>query len=189
MLRGAMNAPARFFITVLMGVTLTATTLAAPIAQLPDAQTRLIDDIITRLEISKDVAWTKFRSHLPVVNPQREAVIMKGLISQGEKIGLTRNEVTSFFRPQVFASCLLQEEMIEAWKAGILQPKNPPKDLQKEIRPRMVAISLKMLVDLKALPPSSFKNSFRQEADQRIQAMGFTKKVASTASSPLVNPR
>jgi chorismate mutase-like protein len=181
----------RFSLMILLALCLIGQTgyvLAAQDPQLSGAQSRLVDEIITRLQISRDVAWTKFQNHSPVIDLPREAAVLKGMKSQGEKMGLTDKEVTSYFQSQILASRLVQEELISGWKSGSPQPPTPPKDLQKEIRPLLIKVSLEMLATLKEIPSQSFSTAFQQQAGQRILAGGFSQGVADLASTPLGNP-
>jgi len=148
-------------------------------------QAQLSDSIILRLQIAKEVAWTKFQHHLPVADLAREAAILTALKSQGRKIGLTENEVSVLFVPQIAASRRAQEELITAWRFGSPRPSTPPKDLQCDIRPLVTKVSLEMLKEWKELPPESLSPAFQSETEKRIVHQGFSPEVAKIAASPL----
>lgn len=148
-------------------------------------QESLIASLVARLKLSKEVAWTKFQQHLPVADLKREAAILTALKSQGEKIGLTSNEVRVLFVPQIAASRRAQEELIAAWRFGTPLPKTPPKDLQRDIRPLVTKVSLEMLQEWKALPAQSRCADFQEAAERRIIQEGFSADVARIAASPL----
>ncbi len=148
-------------------------------------QSRLVTSIIARLELARDVAWTKYQHHAQVADLAREAAILTALKSEGEKIGLTADQVSRLFVPQIAASRRAQEELIGAWKFGSPQPKIPPKDLQHEIRPQVIKVSLDLLHEWKDLSPQSLSLAFQKEAEQRIVAKGFSPDVARIAASPL----
>ena len=149
------------------------------------SQASLIQSLVTRLKLSREVAWTKFQHHLPVADLKREAAILTALKSQGEKIGLSSNDVSVLFVPQIAASRRAQEELIAAWRFGAPRPKTPPKDLKRDIRPLVIKVSLEMLQEWKALPVQSHSPDFQESAERRIISEGFSPDVARIAASPL----
>jgi len=148
-------------------------------------QDHLVASIVTRLQISREVAWTKFQNHTPVADLAREAAILTALKSEGRKIGLTEDQVSALFVPQIAASRRAQEELIAGWRFGSPRPTTPPKDLQREIRPLVTKISMELLQEWKDLPPQSLSTTFRRDAEKRIVAKGFSPDVARIAASPL----
>jgi chorismate mutase-like protein len=148
-------------------------------------QDHLVASIITRLELAREVAWTKFQNHAPVADLAREAAILTALKSAGKKLGLTEDQVSALFVPQIAASRRAQEELIAGWRFGSPRPKTPPKDLQRDIRPLVTKISLELLQEWKDLPPQSLSSTFRRDAEKQIIAKGFSPDVARIAASPL----
>jgi chorismate mutase-like protein len=172
-----------FFLILLLCGSVVAQTPAS--FQTSPQQSSLIESLVTRLKLSKEVAWTKFQQHLLVADLKREAAILTALKSQGEKIGLTGNEVSYLFLPQIAASRRAQEELIAGWRFGSPRPKTPPKDLQRDIRPLVTRVSLEMLQEWKALPSQSRNADFQEAATKRIIQAGFSPDVARIAASPL----
>jgi chorismate mutase len=149
----------------------------------PATAVRLVHSMVERLKISREVAWTKYKKHLKINDPAREAAILASLQSQGRKIGLSDSTVACFFKSQFMASKKVQEELVNGWQSGRPLPTTPPKDLQKEIRPIVDMISRAILVELKATLPQSFTPEFRCYAEKEIHAQGFSWEVAEIAVS------
>ena len=154
-------------------------------AQASISQDRLVVAIIARLQLAREVAWTKFLNHSPVADPVREAEILAVLKSEGKKIGLTDDLVGVLCIPQIEASRRVQEELIAGWKFGSPRPTTRPKDLQHEIRPLVTRVSLEMLHEWRDLTPLLLSSRFRNETEKRISENGFSSAVARIAASPL----
>jgi len=146
----------------------------------------LIDSMIQRLEISKEVAWAKFQNHLPVADPTREAILLAGMTAEGIKLGLSKAQVTDFFQPQIMASRKVQEELIADWNAGKPMPTAPPKNLMSEIRPQVIRVSLELLREWKKMLSKPLPSELHHDAEEKIMHAGFSSEVAKIASSPLV---
>jgi len=156
-----------------------ATALARPGDQ-------IVNSIIARLLLSKEVAWSKFCSHSQVRDLAREAKVLTDLKEQGEAMGLTPDQVSFFFKPQIIASCRLQEELIAGWNSGLPLPKSPPKDLKDEIRPLLDKVDRTLLLQWKALAARPFDRADYYAAVEGIQEQGFSADIAKIAARPLV---
>lgn len=142
----------------------------------------MIGSIVERLQLSREVAWSKFSRHLGVGDPARESSLLASLKSQGILIGVTGKQVEALFKPQIEASRTLQQQLMDGWNRGIQQPVSSPKSLQREIRPQLDQISREMLQEWRSLLRQPFRPSLRREAEMAIQSHGFSKKIASIAS-------
>ena len=147
---------------------------------------QLVNSLLARLLISREVAWSKFCSHAKVRDLAREAKVLTDLKEEGRKIGMAPEEVVYFFKPQIVASCRLQEELIAGWGSGMLhRPTTPPKDLPGEIRPLLDKVDRTLLLQWKALSSKSFDRGDFYAAASKIEEHGFSADVAKIAARPL----
>lgn len=150
----------------------------------PDDQ--LINSIVARLLISREVAWSKFCNHAKVRDLAREARVLTDLKAEGGKLGLSPEEVNLFFKPQIIASCRLQEELMAGWASGAVpRPQSPPKDLPGEIRPLLDKVDQTLLLQWKAVSGKAFDQADYYTAKNTIQEQGFSADVAGIAARPL----
>jgi len=153
----------------------------------PDDQ--IVNSIIARLLLSKEVAWSKFCSHARVRDLAREAKVLTDLKEEGREQGLAPEQVSFFFKPQIVASCRLQEELIAGWSSGLPRPKTPPKELKEEVRPLLDKVDRTLLLQWKALATKSFDRADYYAAVQLIHEQGFSADVSKIAARPLLGPR
>jgi chorismate mutase-like protein len=144
-------------------------------------ENRLIEAMVRRLDLSRQVAWVKFENHIPISDPKREAEVLASLVKKGQEQGLAPRTVELFFTAQIRASRTIQGELIGAWKRGATLPAFPPWDLKKHIRPRLDAVSNDMLVALRTPP----QPGFRHFAYKSLRQRGFSHAVAAAAVAPL----
>lgn len=145
--------------------------------------------IIARLLISREVAWNKFCRHAQVRDLAREAKVLTDLKEQGKQIGLAPEDVVTLFKPQIVASCRLQEELMAGWASGALpRPSTPPKDLQVEIRPLLDKVDRTLLLQWKTVSSNSYDRGDYYAAVRTIEDQGFSADVAKIAARPF-SPR
>lgn len=145
------------------------------------SENRLVESMVRRLELSRQVAWVKFENHIPISDPKREAEVLASLVKKGQEMGLAPRTVELFFTAQIRASRTIQGEMIGAWKRGATLPTFPPWDLKRHIRPRLDAVSNEMLAALRTPP----QPGFRHFAYKALKQRGFSHAVAAAAVAPL----
>jgi chorismate mutase len=147
-------------------------------------ETRLIELMAQRLEVSRDVAWSKFNSGAPVLDPARERVVLTALVGQATRAGVGREAAERFFAAQIAASRQVQTEWIDGWKNGRPRPTTPPLDLANAIRPRLDAIGEQMVAALAArvVRPA---NGLSTRAKARLEAKGFSQAAAVIAAGGL----
>lgn len=149
-------------------------------------QEQLVNSLIARLLISREVAWSKYCSHAKVRDLAREAKVLTDLKQEGRRIGMDPEEVILLFKPQIIASCRLQEELIAGWASGTLpRLTTPPKDLPGEIRPLLDKVDATLLLQWKALSAKSFDQGDFYSAVRIIEEHGFSTDVAKIAARPL----
>jgi chorismate mutase-like protein len=154
---------------------------AAAIAR-PEEQ--LVNSVIARLLLSREVAWSKYSNHAKVRDLAREAAVLTALKREGAGIGLSPEEVLLLFKPQIVASCRLQEELMSGWASGLPRPANPPKDLKKDLRPLLDKVDATLLLQWKAVGARSFDLADFHAARRAIQEAGFSRDVANAAARP-----
>lgn len=89
-----------------------------------------------RLDLARDVAWTKWARKLPVRDPAREAIVLERTLRLAEATDLNSAAALRFMRAQIEASCLQQEYWMQVWKNGPGPPPGAPPSLDK-IRRRL----------------------------------------------------
>jgi chorismate mutase len=146
--------------------------------------TRLIELMAQRLDVSRDVAWTKFNSGAPVLDPPREQVVLTALVGQATRAGVGREAAERFFTAQIAASRQVQTEWIDGWKNGRPRPATPPLDLANAIRPRLDGIGEQMVAALAArfVRPA---NDLSTRAKVALEAKGFSQAAAAIAAGGL----
>jgi chorismate mutase-like protein len=146
----------------------------------------LVRLIIARLDLAREVAWSKFSRHAKVSDPEREARVLAGMRSEGEKLGIPGDQVFLLFKPQIIASCRLQEELIAGWASdSIPRPLTPAKDLQREIRPDLDKVDAALLRVWRVLSGKAWDRADFYAALGMIEQRGFSADVAKIAARPL----
>jgi chorismate mutase-like protein len=146
----------------------------------------LVDLIARRLELGRDVAWSKFNRGAAIVDAPREKAVLASIVSQAARAGIDSRPATTFFNAQILASRQLQEEVIDGWRRGLPRPDAPPANLVTDIRPRLDAIGEKMIAALAAAGrPSPSRVAAIEKA---LGAKGFSAAVARLAAAGLATP-
>jgi chorismate mutase-like protein len=103
---------------------------------------QLIDQ---RLSMMADVAKFKWNTRTPIEDLPREALIVAGFTKQATDLGIDAGLASTFFKGQIEAAKTLQREYFAKWQSeGADQFSNVP-DLAKEIRPKLDALTPRML--------------------------------------------
>jgi chorismate mutase len=134
-----------------------------------------------RLDLAREVAWTKFQSGAPISDPARESALIHDLAARAVKAGFSTSGTVIFFSSQIAASRQVQAELIDAWKRGAPRPKTKPLDLKIEIRPRLDAVSDQLLTAFLAHPDWLNSPARLQAARLDLVSRGFSVAVASLA--------
>ena len=155
------------------------------IAAVDERLNPLVTLMIQRLQLSREVAWSKCQAGIPVADRIREARMLTDLKVAGRQVGLTSEEVIRLFIPQIAASRRYQEELIAGWRSGIDVPKIKPLDLASEIRPRLDKLNLEMLRQWEVVCHTHLDWADREEAERMLRDRGISPDVAKIAVSPL----
>ena len=145
----------------------------------------LVTLMIQRLQLSREVAWSKCSAGIPVADPAREAKMLAALKSAGAQEGISSVEVARLFVPQIAASRRYQEELIAGWCSGIDIPKIEPLDLAADIRPRLDKVNREMLRQWAMVCREPLGWADRKEAQRMLGTRGIPSDVARIAVSPL----
>lgn len=151
----------------------------------PTPLSRLAAGVAARLEIARDVAWSKANSGAPVLDAERERALLAALVKQGEAAGLEASRVEKFFAAQMAASREAQTELIAAWTAGTAKrPETKPLDLRTQIRPRLDALSAELITTLGLLREENAALD-RVVLGRMLRQKGFSEAVAKLAAGGL----
>jgi chorismate mutase len=135
----------------------------------------------TRLELSREVAWIKYRNLRPIRDPQREAEVINRMAALAASRGLDIETVRTFFAAQIAASCAEQESLIRGWSRGTRPlPSYLPRELQKSVRQEVDTINLALLDAL-----SRPRTDLQRQTSLHLQRSGFSAKAAKLATAPL----
>lgn len=145
----------------------------------------LVTLMIQRLQLSREVAWSKCRAGIPVADPAREARMLTELKTAGSQEGITSEDVSRLFLPQIAASRRYQQELIAGWRSGIEVPKLKQLDLASEIRPRLDKVNQEMLRQWSVVCHTRLDWADREEAQLMLRERGIPTDVAKIAVSPL----
>lgn len=131
----------------------------AATAERPLAATRsqaidqLIELIARRLEVSIEVARTKWNTKAPIEDLVREADVIAAAADRASAHGLPRELVAEFFRAQIEASKRLQQGLHAEWRERQQRPFDQVADLAVEVRPVLDRLTPALLEALRlALP-------------------------------------
>jgi hypothetical protein len=107
------------------------------------------------------------------------------LKTAGSQEGITSEDVSRLFLPQIAASRRYQQELIAGWRSGIEVPKLKPLDLASEIRPRLDKVNQEMLRQWSVVCHARLDWADREEAQRMLRERGIPTDVAKIAASPL----
>jgi len=114
----------------------------------PQYLTELFSLIRERLELMPRVAQAKWNRKLPITDTQREATLLDRLQAKAIEHHLPPDLVREFFRAQITAAKLIQEQLFADWTASRQMAFENPPDLEREIRPRIDTLNEQLLTAL-----------------------------------------
>ncbi|MEO7726304.1 MAG: gamma subclass chorismate mutase AroQ [Burkholderiales bacterium] len=149
--------------------------LAACATQPSTSDVEKIDRVLTliqqRLAIADDVARNKWNSGAAIEDLPREREIIEGLSRQAAGYGLTADLAGDFFRAQIEASKIIQHARFRGWRAAG-QPKfSQVRDLGKDIRPALDALTPQMMRALADAAPALQAPESQRLIAQRANAI------------------
>ncbi|MGN6527663.1 MAG: gamma subclass chorismate mutase AroQ [Burkholderiaceae bacterium] len=147
---------------------------------------RLVD---ARLLLAPDVAQFKWNHHIPIEDREREAQIVAQLGGQAAALGVPREAAERFFRAQIEASKIAQNELFQGWdvfKHGQF-PDAP--DLATVTRPKIDALNEQLLHALADNWPVLSDPRRKADVERALRPMAaedVSAKAVAEALSPLV---
>jgi chorismate mutase len=138
-----------------------------------------------RLELAREVAWSKQHTGAPVLDSQREAESLAAIQQQAKTVGLPAGRIKALFAAQMAASRQVQTELLAAWAAGATPPATPPLDLRREIRPRLDVLNQQILEAFRPWVTADTAPLVKAYS-RELAAKGFSSKVAALALESLL---
>ena len=155
--------------------------LLSSCAGLHEQHTSLSALMVQRLDWMDEVAEAKRAKALPITDPKREAELLHAMTQRGVAAGLPAARVQSFFKGQMQAAKVRQEEWLRQHPTATTT--HPP-DLATAIRPALDQIGTKMITQLAQETQgigSSDTSLVETDARQRLTRAGYSETVAKPA--------
>lgn len=130
-----------------------ASCAAAPQSPAPDGFSRLVDLSSVRLDISRQVALTKWDSGHPVADPPgdpREKQVIAAAAAEAKGRGVSPELASAFFADQIEASKLIQIALVAGWRRAGQAPAESRADLSGQLRPALDRLRPLLIDELKA---------------------------------------
>ena len=137
--------------------------------------------IAERLALAREVAWTKFHSGAPVLDPAREDALKAVFVEQARARGLDPHRAEAFIIAQLDASRAVQTELLRRWANPAARPAHPPRDLASDLRPALAALTPRLIA---ALPPTP-RQDLAAATARILELDGFSPAVVALATAPL----
>jgi chorismate mutase len=160
----------------------------------PSPVRNLVDLVVQRLLIGRQIAAAKFWTGSPVVDSERESLVLRGARVQAERLGLDESYASGFFYAQLVASRTVQRSLIARWTSQpVLAPMVCP-DIQ-EVRGRLDLMDLDLvwsLLEVRELPLSPLSlaidlYSHRLRAADSFQLDGLYRRAIPKALAALIH--
>lgn len=142
-----------------------------------------------RLALMEDVARYKWNQRLPIEDLPREAQLIAGLARQAGERGVDAAWATAFFRAQIEAAKTLQRDYFARWEAAGAGPFAAVPDLTLELRPRLDALTprlLQALADNQAMLRDSARRRTAARTLLPLQAAALSPRAAAQALEPFL---
>ena len=109
-----------------------------------DREANLVAAMVARSELMPQVAAWKQRRGQPVLDPVREAAVLRVWRTEAEALGLAPDPMEEFLRLQIAWARRRQEGLVAEWRAAGVLPAEPP-DLNTVLRPRLDEVGRELL--------------------------------------------
>jgi chorismate mutase len=167
------------------------TAATGPANPVPPAVERLLRLMRDRLDVTHDVARTKWNTKRPVGDPEREQTLLRGMEEKGQEHGLDPKFTRTFFSAQIAAARLVQEADFARWRVEGRGPFADASDLAA-LRMRIDDINRNLLGALAEAWPrlgdASTREQLRPWAREVIVGEGITGDVRAAAIATLPAP-
>ena len=139
---------------------------------------RVLELADQRLALMPGVAATKWRSHAPISDPEREQVVIEHAGELAAPLGLSAESIKSVFEVQVRRARELEIQLTQQWEAHGFQFAGAIPDLATQIRPRLDEVTSQMLQALYLAAPAvrkpGFVDRYTALAEQRLRVEGWS---------------
>ncbi|QJI32274.1 chorismate mutase [Pseudomonas sp. ADAK18] len=119
----------------------------------PPTLASLLDSIAERLAVADQVALSKWDSHKPVEDRQREQDVIASVVAQAPSYTLAPAAAEQFFSAQIEANKLVQYAHLSDWQLQGKAPNDPRPDLVGTIRPQLDQLQKRLLQQLADFTP------------------------------------
>ncbi|KVN98536.1 hypothetical protein WJ69_34350 [Burkholderia ubonensis] len=133
----------------------------------------LVSSIAARLQTADAVALTKWDTHKPVYDPQREAAVIADVQAAAAKYQLSPSDAAAIFSDQIEANKVVQFTLLNQWRRAGNAPSTPRRDLT-EIRQQLDRLQTDILQNLATVQP------LRTSPDCPAQVARSVGRVATT---------
>ncbi len=144
--------------------------------------------IDARLMLATDVAEFKWNHHIPIEDAAREAQVIAALGHQAGDLGVPRAWAESFFKAQIEASKIAQNELFQGWEVFKRGHFPDAPDLATVTRPKLDKITELLLHALSENWPVLSDPKRREDVQRALhpmQADDLSPKAVAEAISPL----
>jgi cyclohexadienyl dehydratase len=142
------------------------------------AVTRILDVADQRLALMPGVAATKWQTHAPVTDPERERVVIKHSGDLAPPVGLAAEPVERVFEVQVRLAREWEETLTRQWQTQGYTYTGSIPNLTQEVRPQLDSITAQMLRALYLAAPvlrqPGFARHYAQLAEAHLRAAGWS---------------
>lgn len=145
-----------------------------------------------RLALMTPVAQAKWNTRAPVEDARREAALVAGAAKEGQARGLPAALTERFFRAQIEAAKQVQRDHFAAWQTAGQKPFPNPPDLQRDLRPKLDALTKDLLDALAAVRPllgsEKSRTTLARHSPALLGQAGVSERAVALALEPLRSP-
>lgn len=145
-----------------------------------------------RLALMTPVAQVKWNTAAPVEDAPREAALLAGAVKEGQARGLPAALTERFFRAQIEAAKQVQRDHFAAWQAAGQKPFPRPRNLQRDLRPKLDALTKDLLDALAAVRPhlgsEKSQAALARHSPALLGQSGVSERPLALALEPLRSP-
>ncbi|MEM7226561.1 MAG: gamma subclass chorismate mutase AroQ [Pseudomonadota bacterium] len=124
---------------------------ASATAQTPAPQA-LVDAMTERLALMEPVARYKWNAGRPIEDLAREQVVLDKVVESAGAAGVDVDFARSFFQAQIAAAKEIQQRNFDRWAANGQGKFAQVRDLNSDLRPAIIALTGRVIAELKRLP-------------------------------------
>jgi chorismate mutase len=158
---------------------LLATALSHGAAAPSENFSRLINLTVNRLHVAREVALTKWDTHKPIEDSERESVVISAAATQAAAAEVPRQLATHFFADQIEANKLVQYGLPAQWHRKGEAPAEQRASLTNDIRPELDRLQGEFIRELAATDELRAKPDCAARLSQATQAYSSGHKLGA----------